>query len=489
MIDFSLWPPSAEDAARIEGYSQRQKLFDGDHKHAFELTSAKIPAGLASKLYLAADWPKLITLVQADMLFGESPILSQAEQIQMNNMVEETGLMVSLYEACLSASFRGDAVIQIGTGNDGTLCIEEKPAYCYFVERDPDNQRRILSEALAWEREDILGNPVLMVEHHFPGLIKREAFALDGPFFASQYTKRRNGKIKLAQVYGANAPAEEEDTGIERSLLFHIPNFRHGSQYFGQSDYTEPLISNFDSYNDRLTKIHSILDKHSDPKMVVPYGTLDERGQVKGGSMGLFQLPPGSDPNNPRYLTWNGELVAAYMELDKLADLIFKFSEIAPAIFGEDKAGSIESGRAMKFRFTRTIAKIRRKRLYWHRALMQLLLWAQKYATAHGLSYLQEDSPVKYAPARGYARIQWQDGLPKDTKEDVSTESERVQNRLSSVVSAIQRIDNCTEQAAVDELARIRAEEEQNPSGRTTPNTGAAPGAGPGAPEPIASAT
>ena len=150
MIDFlqTWWPP---DSKRIEDYTRRQQLFESEHCKAFSEKSAKVPEHLEHKLYLVQDYPKLISTTFADLLFGQAPIFSlPSNQDQLNKLVADNRLNTSLYESELSASFRGDAVFKVSIaprhpGGKNEVLIEEVPAYAYFVEVDPDNQRRVLS--------------------------------------------------------------------------------------------------------------------------------------------------------------------------------------------------------------------------------------------------------------------------------------------------------------------------------------------------------
>lgn len=458
MIDFQAkgWPPSAEDKERLERYQRYTQLFEGDHAEAFAEKSAKLPPGVADKVYLIADYPRLITNVAGDMLFGESPIFSaedEAEQELITELVTSNDLVATLMEAALSQSFRGDAVIRCrvgkreSDGQDGVI-IEEVPAHSYFVELDPANCRRLLSEAIAWvhptEERDYL-----RVEHHLPGQVIQQAFELD------LATGEVGARVPLSLLHGESAPPDEEDTGLPFSLLTHIPNTRHVSRRFGKSDYGGGLESLFDAVNNRLSKIEAILDKHADPNLVVPQGTLDDDGNVQKSTGLVFEVPSEEGSTNlPRYLTWEGQLKACFDELEVLGDLIFKFSEISPAIFGQDKAGSIESGRAMRMRFIRTLAKMARKKQIWDPRLKRLL-WVARML---GFKFLGWPEPP-ITPAKT-VEIEWQDGLPVDQTEQVTIEVQRVQHGLTTREKSIRRLDQVNAAQARKELAAIAAEKE-----------------------------
>lgn len=468
MIDFqrSGWPPSAADCKRLANYARYDQLRESRHAEAFEEKSAKLPPHLASKTYLIADYPSLISKVSADMLFGERPIFHAAspdEQAAMDEILRANNLWTTLHEAEQSNSSRGDAVLRVRLAEDHGrrhVVIEELPASCYFIETDPDNSRRVLSHCLAWVR---LGpderTEYLRVEHHLPGQIVNELYLLSDTVIPMRLAgtdepmrlaaKRVRDRVDLADLYGSAAPPDVMETGVPYSLLFHVPAARNGNRVFGESDYTPGLESLFDAYNGRLTKIDDILDRHAEPIFLGPEGILDEQGNLRREDMSVLEIPRGGDGAAVRYVTWEGQLQAAFMQLEKISDLIFKFSEISPAIFGEDKAGSIESGIAMRFRFARTESKISRKRNYWDPVLSHMvyvaMLLAARWIPGH---------PVPTRPPV----ITWRDGLPQNTKEQAEIEEIRLRSGTTSRQSAIMRIDETTQEAAREEIARIEAE-------------------------------
>lgn len=480
-LDFSLWPPTREDAERRAKYAYYEQIFDGDYDEAFE--SAEVEPG-EEKVYLGADWGALICKVNADMLFGQPPIVSVGEdQTQLDQLLKATDLFALLNEAALPQAFRGDAVLLLEWDSQKKLpVISEIPACNYFALRSRDNDRRVLEEAVAWEVTVGL-DTYLRVDRYKGQTITREAYkvketvgnpwTVDG---AGLVKLRKTERVPLAWCYPSpedEAPPPEQTTHkLPRSPLFLVPNQRHGSCYFGRSEFAGGLPSLFESFNQRLTELHEVISKHADPKLVLPEGVLDRHGRVKSEDLGVIEIPNGSENGDVfRYLIWDGQLIPATGELKILEELIFKFSETSPAIFGSDKAGSIESGRAMKFRFQRTLAKIARKVRIWDPILKELIWLMHWLAAEMGAEITFPDGrkePVK--PPTRQAELSWQNGLPLDIKEQIEIESLRVQNTLTSRVKAIQRLDQCSEQKAAEELANMAKENELY--GRPTgPNT------------------
>lgn len=460
MLNFRSWPISESDRVRVREILRHQALFRGDFLTAFADKREFCPPG-ETRTLVTGDWPALISKVSSDMLFGEEPIVTAGpDQEQLAALIAQTGLWTTCLEASLCQSYRGAAVLHLFWDlSERRISIEQIPAYNYYVETHPDNARRVLSEAVAWF-VDAGSTRYLRVDHHYPGRVVREAFEFGSTSEHLQSVGRRTlTPAPLAACYpGLPVPAPEEMTGLGRSSLFYVPNVR-GDGYYGSSDYTLPLESLFDSFNERLTDNQDILHDHADPKLLLPQGVLDEDGEVAADDLRVIEIPPGSEnADGFRYLTWDGQLQGAFQQVDLLSALIFKFSEVSPAIFGEDKAGSIESGRAMKFRFQRTLSKMARKARYWQSALTELLWWMQKLAADRGAVVFHQGQEIEIQPPTHPVTIVIQDGLPTDEKEAVETELLRRQAGLTSAASAIRRLDGCSEAEAGVELARIREE-------------------------------
>lgn len=453
MIDFlqTWWPP---DSKRIEDYTRRQQLFESEHCKAFSEKSAKVPEHLEHKLYLVQDYPKLISTTFADLLFGQAPIFSlPSNQDQLNKLVADNRLNTSLYESELSASFRGDAVFKVSIaprhpGGKNEVLIEEVPAYAYFVEVDPDNQRRVLSQCLAWERIVCQGEKeirYLRVEHHLPGQIVNELFVIEG------WTKVRF-KVPLSDLYGESAPPDVQLTKVDVPLLFHFPNLRHGSAYYGMSDYTDGLETLFDEANQRITGIANVLDRHGDPKLMVPEGIVSKRGTVKATDLEVFVL---QGPEKPEYLTWDAKLDSFFRQLEGVEEKIFQFSDVSPAMFGKDKAGNIESGRAMMMRFARMITRAVRKQNYREPVICEMLYTALMLGAANGVE--------GYTMPEAKPEMVWRNGLPKDDKELTEVAAAAVQAGFMSKLTAIRYTRQVGDQEAAAELERIESEAPPEP--------------------------
>lgn len=473
MIDFSVYPPTREDTERLARYCYYEQIFDGDYKNAFATTSAAVDPDDEIQ-YLGADWGALISKVSSDMLFSKPPTVAAGkDQKQLDQILSDIGLFTTLAEAAVPQSFRGDAVLKLEWDSKlGRPAVTEIPATNYFVEVDQDNNRRLEDECIAWKRTNGK-DTFLRVDRHSPGRVQRECYLMgaevatwqmcDPDVYVSQWACTPCD-LGLAYPKGKKVPDVFSDTGIPRSAVFFAPNMRHGSRYWGYTDYMGGLPSLFDAFNGRLSENHGVLDEHARPKLILPQGVLDKNGEVEGNDLSVIQVPEGSDgsADSFRYLIWDAQMLPAYKELEVLEALIFKFSETSPAIFGADKAGSIESGRAMKFRFQRTLAKIARKIRIWGPLIVELIWHILTLAASKGMliKYADETEEIAKAPTR-HVSLTWRDGLPVDKGEQSEVEGNLVESGLSSRESALVRINEYSPEKAQEELQKMKEEKEK----------------------------
>lgn len=465
MVSWTRFPPTRQDVNRLRDYRTYERLFEG------EGTESDIKRYLGARLFgstrreigIIVNYPGVIARVAADFLFGEAPQFALAAapggdpapgQAVLNGLVEANDLPTCLYESALSAASDGDTVLRVRWGRTGAedtaerVVIEEVPAGSYFVTLHPDNCRWVLAQHVAWLRCEEDGKPeCLLVETHVPGMVYTQAFRVSG----MQLPLTVGEELDLADVFEGEDLASvqaEAPTRIKGPTLFHVPNYRTGKRYWGYSDYKD-LPTLFDAVNNRMSRIDQYLDKHSRPKLVTPPGMLGPDGNIAEADV-FEPLSAELAKSLPRYVTWDGQMNSSFQQLEHLVDSIFKVSEIAPAVFGLDKAGSIESGRAMRMRFIRTVAKISRKRTHYDRAIKRALRSAL-------------DMQAAWVPGTvdvsGAVEIVWADGMPQDYIEAIDAELKRVQGQLGSRKSGIKNIDMVGDDKATAELEAIRAEQ------------------------------
>lgn len=477
--------PKKADKYRLEKYLHYDRLYSGEHFDAFSIAAQEGFNTVYARLrYVSANFAGLASRVMADMLFGETITLDVKDKDLQNfidGLQEQNQLFNQLYESELVNSRKGDDVfkVRIGPRNPSIpdapseIIIEQVGPEFYFPQFSSSSSRGMADQDVLitqFEQNDQgTGKKTcyLHKEIHTPGLIQNEIY---------EYNKSQGKIVKQlpAEQFGFSP---QEETGVLRSLVFHIPNVRDGAGFFGTSDYRD-LESLFFALNNRITKTDNILDKHSDPILAVPPGVLDENGQVNKSQLGMFEVD-NENGAKPEYIVWNANLDSAFKEIEKLVSFLFMFSEIAPATMGADEGsgGQAESGRALKFKLLATIRKRNRKKRYYDQVIKDMLVTAAELAKFHKVEVNGIVPNVIERPT-----IAWGTGIIPDETEEIDNAVKRVEAGLSSRAQEIARLDEITPDEAQKRVKEIDKEAAQDapPSPENNLNAnGPAPGANP----------
>lgn len=442
--------PYQSEKERLNKYEYHKRIQEGKHFEAFNIKvdSEKWSKEYGKLRYVVANYAGLISKVVADMLFSEPPKIATVEgrndgfitEVLKNNKME-----ILNYETALRTSALGDGLYKMRynkrrqSDEELDLIIEYNSPSIWFPELDKNNANSEPDvEELAWMIK-INDQEYLRKEIHKPFEIENQLFLLKD--------EKIHERVPLSFL-GEDAPEEIVPTGVPFNLLNHIPNFRYAGNFYGESDYSD-LVELMFALNNRITKIDNILDKHSDPILALPEGILDKNGRIKRGNLQMFEKPEGTT-DKPEYVIWNASLEAAFDEIEKLTEMLFMFSEISPDVLGMGN-GKQDSGRALKLRLLRTIAKVRRKRVYFNDTLKTVLYNAQVFAKNNNIKV--NGVGVQGEPEE--INIEWQDGLPVDEYEQVQIEEMRVSAGLTTKADAIARIDGVDEETAAEKAKEI----------------------------------
>ena len=445
--------PKEVDLVRQQKYSHFDRIYFGEHFEAFSIKADKEVRERYAKLrYVVSNFGGLMSRVVADMLFGEPVTIDVTDknQVFIDNLIEQNQLFSQLYETALVDSRRGDACLKLRIGlrhpkdDENTIIIEEFPATNYFPVLEQNATRNTPTQEVIAIQFKQNKRTYLHREIHEPGLIVNEVWGYDEK-------QRKLTSQEDPTKFGFD---EQKETGVKRSLIFHVPNVRDGSGYFGTSDYVD-LDSLFFALNNRMTSVDNILDKHSDPILAVPPGILDEKGRVKKESLSMVEVDneqPGF--NKPEYIVWNANLESAFKQIDKLIEVLFMFSEIAPASLGREQGGGMaESGRALKFKLLATIRKRNRKLRYFDQAMKDLLQTAQELSLVHGVQILGAKPVEAERP-----KIVWPDGVLNDPVEETEVSIQRIDAGIQSRADAIAHLDGMSPDEAREKVEQIDKE-------------------------------
>jgi hypothetical protein len=445
--------------SRISDYKVYEDLYEGDHFQAFSIKAEDFKEDYARLRYVVCNFAGLTSKVVADMLFGEPLRLrDEANQDWIDALVFENSLDTLFYEHSIANSYFGDNLFKIRVENNRVF-IEDTPPALYIPEIDGGNTRakpKAINIAYLKTVGDI---KYLIVERHAPPKVSIEI---------GQITDASKGRVTPVTVETYNAAAgtnlvAEVDTKINRFLIKHVPNPKPRG-HFGQSDYIDlkPLLFGL---NNRMTKTDNILDKHSDPILAVPPGVLDEEGKVKKEAFTMFEMT--EEGAKPEYIVWNANLDNAMKQIDKMVEFLFMFSETSPDVMGMGKGSVAESGRALKMRLLRTIAKRNRKKLYYDAAVKDLIFTTELLCKANPSFKISDDVKAKLGEP-SIPETKWQDGIVNDEVERTDIAIKRVEAGLMSEKRAIMELDDVSDTEAEEELKQIKTEKKEKESSFTS---------------------
>lgn len=462
--------PPVEHEERITRYKENKKLFKGNHWDVFRQYNNTLTREQKNMLYTSINFPSLIAKKSADFLFGENASFSAGkgdnskEQERLDAWVEENDVSILNYESALSNSYRGDSFYKVryGQAEGGKMpkefdpyrvIIEQQNAEYVFPESSIGNANKLEAYHIAIPYQPDGSKEVwnLFVESHYAGSIHYATYEM------KPLNYNVDGEVTSFKITGEfEADNRIVETGVPMPLVIHVPNYATDDSWEGIDDITE-LRPIMDEINNRLSQIASILDKHSDPAISVPTGSLQEDADgnptFRVGLDKVFETM-GKDDVKPEYITWDGKLSDAFMELDKLVQYLLTIAEIPEVAIGMGDSGtSGSSGLAIKWRMNSLLAKVNRKRQYYNKGLKHVFMVAQMLEKAVGKADYGFFTPL----------INFRDGLPKDEMEMANIVSTRTGGAVTmSQKRALMYLDDMTEEQAEAELERIKEEEEAN---------------------------
>lgn len=420
-----MFPPEREQS-RITRYMQNARLFDGDHfadprfrtHDAITCDGVSLYQRCADRISqiignfddivsfpTLLNYQRLMSLKMADLVCGEYPTISGAtkdENETIRELRDRTDFDAKMYSSVLDISRYGDAIWRLYKDQDGNLnftCWD--PAQWYpIVAQDGTNS--IVYHCLCWRenRSTDLSQP----DWYLHVQIHACTPAGYGQYEQREYKMADNGQIILDLLSSATV-----QTGLDRCAVQHLRAFATTNSVYGYDDYM-PLDSILAEIMARVGQISGILDKHADPNITGPVSmlTLDPKsGEYHLNTGKFYAVSPGEE--QPRYMTWDGQLTSAFKQLEFLINQLYILSEMGAALLGgQDGSGQAISGTAMRFKMVNPLAKARRISNALTRPVRQLF---------SSLSSFNGDTQIPYSNISVF----WSDGLPDDPRENVET--------------------------------------------------------------------
>lgn len=461
---------SSSDKARIQGYNENTSIYRGEHDRVWPelrrmLQVSHSDSRTPFKLITMND-AVIITDLIVNLFLRKPPIIT-AEDPRSQDFIDHiwgsNHLDCEIKEVARSNSYLGDAVAQIWYGqrqdeNKARVHINFVDPSLFVGSFDPFNSRVMTGGTL----QSILPGPnkkkFLYRQIHMPGIILNQLWELSGTRLVKQ--------VSLETLSATAGKPEVEFTQVDELLLVHIPNSRQIDSPYGISDYTEGIKSKFRARTEVASQFNMVRAKHSNPKLGLPQSIIDLINEEQnsyssnGGNRRPLVIPaedrdvigltPGEDA---KYITWDGQLNAAQTELEFLQKQIFQEAKISPALLGDDISLDGATGRANIIKLMASLGLADSKQDLWRPAIQNILRKAQKLAIQNGeQGELTEVS------------VEFHEVLPGDRMAHVNEVIQQLNSGLLSRKSAIQQLNQLTEDQIDQELQNIAAEGNSQPA-------------------------
>lgn len=432
------FPPTCEEP-RLERYAQNKMLFNGEHfsdSHFRRRDDLVGSTNTVMKLYdscaqriervignfeevisfpVLLNYQRFISTKMADLVAGEHPLITgkdAQESAKLKWITDNTDFYDKLYAAVIDLSRYGDCPVRVYKDEYTdfyNFAIWDAGQWFPIVTQD--GTYTITKHCLAWIENKSYDPDIKDYYLHVQEFDVHKPSEIKYYVFHNGMAGSRIGA--LVEGY-----PQYIQTGFTSCPVFNIRPYAVSGTVFGYDDYV-PLDSLLAEIITRVSQISVILDKHADPSMTGPVSML-KKDSVTGEW--YFQRSKfygiNAEETPPEYLTWDGQLTAAFEQLEFLVNQLYTLSEMGAAITGGvDSSGNAVSGTAMRFKMVNPLAKARR-------VTNSLTNPVRKLLSVLGSNMPDIDSETAEPGSGedtnlpfGHITVQWKDGLPDDPRE------------------------------------------------------------------------
>ncbi len=496
--------PPLRERARISRYWQNQYLFEGEHFNfhmdpVAQLDCAMLATSKSINPYAVCaqrinrvvgnfedvisfpvllNYQRLMTLKMADLVCGEYPQISGADAFEnaaIQDVRDYADFDAKLYEAAIDISRYGESVQRVYKDNDGRLTFTNWDPKEWYPVVSQDGTNTITKHCLCWRENRSVDPEGLNPDWYLHVQIHGTSASDAGKYEYRVYKLAPDG-LRIMDRQSVSTVA----TGLDVCAVRQLKAFSTTSTVYGYDDYMviDSLLAEIMT---RVGQISVILDKHADPNITGPISMLDtdmETGELRLKAGKFFAVAPGDE--QPKYMTWEGQLSSAFKQLEILINQLYILSEMGAALLGSTEAGGQAiSGTAMRFKMVNPIAKARRISNSLTRPVKQLFATLSEDAevddkfverlrkmqleqagkTADELEEKAFDLPVPYR----HISVFWYDGLPDDPRENIENAKLATgATKMMPLENAIMEYFGRTHEEALDWIARIHLESAEN---------------------------
>lgn len=296
--------------------------------------------------YLVSPVPRLISRAKANMLYGEEPAFTAAnegDQDALNNIVAENGLDSELHRAALIASSEGEVWGRIVV----SPTLLDVPILD-FVSRArviPHFRGRFLTGATfvtSWA--PTMTERVRLLEEYGPGYITSRLYRGTATVLGSE--------IGLDSFDPTKGILPQVNTGFDKALVAFIPNSFDASPHRGFSDY-RGLEERFLALNEAATVGHQNLRLAGRKRALVDAQYL-RNGQFPAGDDVFVRqgsdVTMGEAAKPVQLIEYEFQAEQLIGWIDHTVDLALQFAGVAPQQVGRSVDGGALSGTALRLK-------------------------------------------------------------------------------------------------------------------------------------------
>ena len=480
---------TAEEAERNSNARINKKLFKGeqtdvylnDYLHRIELGGSKLQGEngfISFQSNTAKDFFKAIlqgvnmtsTVVEtyAGLLFGQGFSITSKDAKQqewLNGKREgkesfEKYLCKKLYASAIEAGLTGNGVLEVYSevdeNNKPSAKIAVIPSDRWYPITSAKDPGEIIANAIVHSyqlKDDKYINRIVIYcnKYNLYLAVETENGKIKGLTDWTRHTDKLGKLPDEVEVSTENEFVYVQKTNINISLC-QVYSSKIGRV---DSPFGRPIISSsFRSQERELcvrkTQNGRVLDKNSDPLLIVPESAVEKDATGKpyvNLSGKTIEINKEYDVE-PKYVEWNGSLNESREDIKDTIDAIMKETRLAGELLGSSAGSGILTGEALFRKMTATLAELGTKKMLVELAVENLIkvCWKIENPDAEMI-----DCTVKFA-----------DGLP-------TSEAEKIDNILKKngnepIISMIDAIKEAYPGISDDE-ARITLEEIQKQRG------------------------
>ena len=428
--------PPAEEAFRINGYVRNRQIYKGNIEQVFADYIPRIQSNdiTATAFITHLNYCRLQTIKTADLVSGELPEVKSKGADEKK--LEEAKEIVDkqLRPSAIDYSRYGEFVSRFALDEEGKPEIIVFSPNIWIPVVSEENNTKVKYQVIAYPSTE--GKiDVLNVQIHEKGKYTQRVFKVQKK--ERVFTMQDNQKIGYTQYILGREIKEPEEiiTDTDDFVIFHGSNERTSDDIHGHSDYNE-TASIMAEMEIRFAQIAKILDKHAEPNMISGIEALEwADGKVTGVKAGGKVWIVGQDGQKPEYMTWEGQLLAAFKHIEELRKEFLTMSEMG-AVLGDFDTSGAQGFEALQIKMVNARLKARRITEQLDPIYKKQIKMVYKALTGEAVTDLS---------------VYWNDGLPNDEKRDAEIATMKINARIISRQTARQQYEGMTEASAIEE--------------------------------------